>query len=387
MPGPAADTRRELLLAWLSSALAAVDGRRRVRAALANDDDAGPVSLLAVGKAAAAMAQGAADALGTRLARGLVIATDGGIPPALSSIPGFDCREAGHPVPDERSLAAGDAALAFAQATPRGSRVLLCVSGGASALIEVPAPGVTLAQLRDLYALSESQGIDIEELNARRGRLSRIKAGQLPRYFGGARVEGLMISDVPRDDPAVVGSGLLAGCPVTLVGSLDDAIEAVLRAARQAGVDASRREPRLAGEATTAARHVCHELAIGSASLQVWGGETVVRLPAKPGRGGRCQHFALEAANHIIGHADFLILAAGTDGRDGTSEDAGAIVDGGTIERAIDAGFDVNARLAAADSGAVLEATGDLISTGDTGTNVGDIVLALRLAPSREPPM
>jgi hydroxypyruvate reductase len=387
MTGQAADPRRVLLLDWLNAALAAVDGRRRVRAALANDAGSGPVSLLAAGKAAASMALGARDALGPRLSRALVVAPDGGIPHALALSPGFDCREAGHPAPDERSLAAGEAALAFAAATPAGSRILLCVSGGASALLEVPAAGVTLAELRELHALSETSGMDIEELNARRGRLSRIKAGRLPRLFAGSAVEGLMMSDVPRDDPAVVGSGLLAGVKVTLVGSLDDALDAVLRAARQAGITAVRREPRLAGEAAAAARHVCHELALGPAGLQAWGGETVVRLPATPGRGGRCQHLALEAATHIAGHADFLVLAAGTDGRDGRSEDAGAIVDGGTIARATGAGFNVDAALAAADSGVVLEATGDLVCTGDTGTNVGDIVLALRLAPASGQPM
>ncbi len=387
MAVPAADARRQLLLDCLNAALAAVDGRRRMRAALANDAGQGSVSLLAVGKAAPAMAQGAADALGARLTRALVVAPDGAIPHALAGAPGFDCRESGHPEPDDRSLAAGEAALAFAAATVPGSRVLLCVSGGASALIEAPAAGVTLADLRALYVEAESRGLAIGELNERRGRLSRIKAGRLPACFHHAAVEGYLISDVPDDDPAVVGSGLLVGCPVTLVGNLDDALDAVLRAARLAGLDAVRREPRLAGEAATAARHVCHELAIGSADLLVWGGETVVRLPPAPGRGGRCQHLALAAAERIAGHTDYLVLAAGTDGRDGRSEDAGAIVDGGTIERALDAGLDVRQRLAAADSGRVLEATGDLVSTGYTGTNVGDIVLALRMQPASSPPM
>jgi hydroxypyruvate reductase len=320
MTGQAGDPRRALLLDWLNAALAAVDGRRRVRAALANDAAGGTVSLLAVGKAAAAMALGARDALGPRLSRALVVVPDGGIPHALASLPGFDCREAGHPAPDERSLAAGQAALAFAAATPPGSRILLCVSGGASALLEVPAAGVTLAQLRELYALSESSGMDIEELNARRGRLSRIKAGRLPPLFAGCAVEGLMISDVPRDDPAIVGSGLLAGVNVTLVGSLDDALDGVLRAARQAGIAATRRAPRLAGDAAAAARHVCHELALGPVGLQAWGGETVVRLPATPGRGGRSQHQAQAAANHNAGHADNQVLAAGTHGRRCRSE-------------------------------------------------------------------
>jgi hydroxypyruvate reductase len=132
---------------------------------------------------------------------------------------------------------------------------------------------------------------------------------------------------------------------------------------------------------------LCHELAIGEADLQVWGGEAVVKLPPQPGRGGRCQHFALAAAQCIAGHPDFIVLAAGTDGRDGASEDAGAIVDGATEERVLDAGFDIAGCLAAADSGPPLEAAGDLVYTGATGTNVGDVVLGLRLPPAPGPAM
>jgi glycerate 2-kinase len=144
---------------------------------------------------------------------------------------------------------------------------------------------------------------------------------------------------------------------------------------------------RLAGNAEAAARRICHELAVGDADLHVHGGETVLRLPAQPGRGGRCQHLAVAAARAIAGHADLLVLAAGTDGRDGASEDAGAIVDGGTVERAADAGLDAAAALASADTGRLLEATGDLLYTGPTGTNVGDIVLALRRRPAQSPRM
>jgi len=142
------------------------------------------------------------------------------------------------------------------------------------------------------------------------------------------------------------------------------------------------RAERLAGDAESAARRICHELAVGEADLHVHGGETVVRLPARPGRGGRCQHFAVAAARHLAGHPDLLLLAAGTDGIDGDSEDAGAIVDGETAERALDCGLDPAVALAAADSGTLLEMTGDLVHTGPTGTNVGDIVLALRQAPA-----
>ena len=380
MTGAEGDRRRALLLHLYRAALSAVDGRRRVRAALASDRDERPVSILAVGKAASAMAEGALDALGARVQRVLVVAPEDGIHHELLALPQVRCVAGDHPVPGERSLAAGREAADFAAATPAGSRVLLLVSGGASSLLEVLAPGVTLEKLRRLNEWAHAEAVDITALNERRATLSLVKGGRLPGLFRQCAVEGLMISDVPGDDPAVVGSGLLAGVDkFALVGCLDDALEAALRAARARGIDAARATKRLGGEAAAAARDVCHEFAVGTRSLELWGGETVVRLPAQPGRGGRCQHFALSAARQIAGHPELVILAAGTDGRDGASEDAGAIVDGGTIARAREAGFDAAACLEAADSGSLLEASGDLVYTGPTGTNVGDLVMALRL--------
>ncbi len=227
------------------------------------------------------MMQGAADALGSRLERGLVVAPDGDLPASLAALPGMRVLQAGHPRPDERSLAAGEALLEFAAATPQGSRVLLLVSGGASALLEVPALGVGLAELRALFDRSLREGLDIERLNRERVALSQVKGGRLAGLFAGAAVEGLMISDVPRDDPAVLASGLLdtPGLPRQLVGSLDDALDAIVRAAAVRGLRAVRVPDRLAGDAESAARRICHELAVGEADLQVYGGETVVRLP------------------------------------------------------------------------------------------------------------
>ncbi len=326
------------------------------------------------------MAMGALDALGARVVRGLVVAPEDGIDHELLAVAQVRCIAGDHPVPGERSLAAGREAMDFAAATAAGSRVLLLVSGGASSLLEVLAPGVTLETLQRLNEWAHAEAVDILTLNERRGSLSLVKAGRMPGLFRHCAVEGLMISDVPGDDPAVVGSGLLAGVDkVALVGCLDDALEAALRAARARGIDAERAAKRLAGEAAAAARDVCHEFAVGTRRLELWGGETVVRLPARPGRGGRCQHFALSAAQQIAGHPELVILAAGTDGRDGASEDAGAIVDGGTLARAREAGFDAARCLEAADSGSLLEASGDLVYTGPTGTNVGDLVMALRL--------
>ena len=383
-----ADPRRALLVELFRAALAAVDGRRRVRAALAGGRSGGRASVFAAGKAAAAMTLGAADALGDRIARALVVGPEGSIPAELRALRGVDCREAGHPRPDERSLEAGRALVGFAEAARSDGRVLLLVSGGASALVELPAPGVGLAGLAGLYDRSLAERMDIESLNRERAALSRIKGGRLRELFEGCELEALLLSDVPRDDPAVLGSGIADGPGIArrLVGSLDDALDAVLRAAASQGLVAARGQGRLSGDARAAARRICHELAIGRADLLAFGGETTVELPPRPGRGGRCQHLAAAASQAIAGHPDYLVLAAGTDGRDGASEDAGAIVDGGTAGRAADAGIDPEAALAAGDSGALLEATGDLLHTGPTGTNVGDIVLALRRPPEEMSP-
>jgi hydroxypyruvate reductase len=383
------DSRRAMLLDFFHAALAAVDGRRCVRAALAADRRPGAVSAFSVGKAAASMMLGAADAIGPRLHRGLVVAPDGAIPAELAARAGMRCLEAGHPRPDERSLDAGRALAEFAAATPAEDRVLLLVSGGASSLLEIPAPGVGLAELRALFDQSLAERLDIEDLNARRIALSQVKGGRLPGMFRAASVEALIISDVPRDDPAVLGSGLLAapGFRPRLVGSLDDALVAVLRAAQARGLSARRAPGRIHGDAEIAAKQICDELAVSECQLLVYGGETVVRLPSHPGRGGRCQHLAVAAARCLAGHPEYLLLAAGTDGQDGASEDAGAIVDGETLERAVDSGIDPSASIAAGDSGRLLEATGDLVHTGNTGTNVGDIVLALRSQPVDSMPM
>jgi glycerate 2-kinase len=382
VPFEGPDPRRALLLDLFRTAVAAVDGRRRVRAALSGARFPAPVSAFAAGKAAASMMAGARDALGDLLGRGLVVAPDGAVPAALRADAGIRCLEAGHPRPDERSLAAGDALLEFARSIRPGGTVLLLISGGASALVEVPEAGVGLPELGALFDRSLAEVWEIEQLNRERIGLSRIKGGRLPGLFPGSRIEALLISDVPRDDPAVIASGLVAapGIAPRLVGSLDDAIEAAVRAAAARGLSAVPGPARLAGDAEAAARRICHELAIGEADLVVHGGETVVPLPDRAGRGGRCQHLAVAAARAIAGHDDYLILAAGTDGRDGASDDAGAIVDAATCGRALDCGIDPAQALENADSGQMLEATGDLIHTGPTGTNVGDLVLALRLA-------
>jgi glycerate 2-kinase len=138
---------------------------------------------------------------------------------------------------------------------------------------------------------------------------------------------------------------------------------------------------RVDGDALEVAGTLCARLKEQGEGLLVLGGETTVMLPARPGRGGRNQHLALAVAMDIAGRNDLLMLAAGSDGSDGNTQDAGALVDGGTVQRGEDGGLDAAWCLASADSGRFLEASGDLVHTGGTGTNVGDLLLALRWEP------
>ncbi len=377
-----------MLLDLYRIGLAAVDGRRLMREHLSGRSREQRYWLLAVGKSAVQMALGARDGLAEAIERALVVAPEGYLDPALQRIPGVECITAGHPLPDAASLDAGAAALQMVRTLPAGVRLLVLVSGGASSLIEVLRPGVQLDDLHRLWRESLAAGWDIALLNQKRSALSLIKGGGLAAALASHDAEAWFMSDVPGDDPALLGSGLLAsparreapaaGFPLQQIAGLDTALAAIEQAAGARGLRVDRQGSRLAGEATAAAGQLCEALFAGSPRLIVAGGETTVRLPPASGRGGRCQHFALQCALHIEGRTGLFILAAGTDGIDGNSPDAGALVDGATVARARQAGLDPQAILAAADSGVLLEASGDLIHTGPTGTNVGDLVLALR---------
>ena len=379
-----------------------------MRAALADRRDLEGAWVLAAGKAAAAMTLGALDALGSRVASALVVSREGHFNRELERDRRVTLLAGGHPVPDARSLAAGDRLLRIAADIPAGRPVLLLVSGGASSLLEALPEGVGLEDLRRVSAWALGSGESIERVNAVRRRLSRVKDGRLLARLAHTRVEGYYISDVPGDDPSTVGSGLLAHSgepfdaaglpdwltrlvahpppvaahpptvPVTCVGRLDDALGAIERRALAAGLAVSRRRERFEGPAVDVAREACVALSGGDEGLWLAGGETTVVLPPVAGRGGRNQHLALAAAVELSGRDDLLLLAVGSDGTDGNSDDAGALVDGRTLERGRDAGLDPHECLLRADSGRFLEASGDLVHTGPTGTNVGDMVLGLR---------
>ena len=436
---------RARLLRWFHAGVAAVDARQRVRAVLAVQPVPLRWHLLAVGKAATDMAQGALEAWPSGCVGGVVVAPVGSkLPPTMDSVsvgasllatdgsklpPTMDSVSVGasllatfegaHPVPDECSLAAGAALLEYAAQLAAPERcnepVLLLVSGGASALAEVLQPNVTLADLQALTQAALADGADIVELNRRRRAVSRLKGGQLVAALGARRVQALLVSDVSGDDPTVIGSGLACGVApearparLQVVARLEDALDALTAAAAAEGCVLQRLPGRFAGEASAVAGQfvnaclargagtgigtgICTDTGTdtGTGTGLLWGGESTVVLPAEPGRGGRNQHLALAAAIDLADRVErasrdgsvdpthLLLLAAGTDGIDGNSEDAGALVDGDTVLRGeVGLGTSAVAALAVANSGAFLEASGDLIHTGRTATNVGDILVA-----------
>lgn len=388
------DPRRALLLDLFRAALASVDGRICTREALyaaLPGTSAAPrrVWAAAVGKAASAMMLGAHDALGAALERCLLITKDGHVDPQARSLPNVQIIESAHPVPDERSLAAGARLLQWVDEMPAGVEPLFLVSGGASSLAEALVPGATLAQLAELNARGLASALAIGELNAQRAQLSRIKGGRLATRLAGRRALALFISDVPGHDPAVIGSGLMGPSGAAddriervVVASIDSAMECAFAMAKSLGLDAWKDSQAFDGVADRLAVRFAHELHMNPHQVRVWGGESVVNLPANPGRGGRNQHLALAAARIIAGQDNLLLLVAGTDGTDGVTDDAGALIDGETCSRVALAGLDVQDCLDAADSATALAAAGDLIYTGPTGTNVGDLVIGLKLSES-----
>lgn len=430
---------RHKLLRILASALAAVDGERQVRGALGRYPRPSPrPAVVAVGKAAAAMAAGACAVLCTdengvtgpastaaaAPLSGLVITKQGHC--ATHRLPGtLRCIEAGHPYPDARSLDAGAALLAYLDSLPADQGVVFLLSGGASALLEVLPAGLRAEDLSRVNHWLLHSGLDIIAINRIRTRLSCLKGGRLARLLAGRPVLQLLLPDVPGDRAAVIGSGPLMAAPEReygpesasapgsqpapvalpdwLTGLLtraprpprpDDpcfntiqsvclggnalACTAAAEAGQALGLRVHRHAAPLCGEAEAVGRRLATALRTAAPGLHVWGGETTVTLPAQPGTGGRNQHLALAAAQCLAGRDDSVLLAVGTDGTDGPTEDAGALVDGMTVARGEAAGLSAAQCLRKADAGRFLARSGDLIHTGPTGTNVMDLVLALK---------
>ncbi len=427
------DTLRADARACFLAALAAVDPRACVARCLTRDGGAlvlrdrdgrkiarhtGPVVVVGAGKAVAGMAA----AVDVVPARGIVIAPHGTSGAGLGPIA---LRTAAHPVPDAAGVAATVDLLQAVAAAAADALVLVLLSGGASALLVAPVAGITLGEKREVTRTLVAAGAEIHGLNAVRKHLSAVKGGGLARAAAhAAAVWTLVLSDVVGDDLATIASGPTEADPTTYADALavierhaismppsirrhlergaaggiaetakpGDPATARVRsvvvgtntdAVRAAGAEAMRRAYRvrewpaaLVGDAAAAGRTLGREIAgATSAEALVAGGETTVRaLPG--GMGGRSQHLALAAALELAG-SSAVLLAAGTDGVDGPTDAAGACVDGGTIEFARRHGLDPEAALAATDSHRLLTATGDVLRTGPTGTNVADVVVAL----------
>jgi glycerate-2-kinase len=311
----------------------------------------------------------------------------------------------GHPLPNAASFEAGEAALRVADANrARGELLVVLLSGGASAMLAAPASGVTLEQKIALTRELLRSGLPIAEMNARRKDLSAIKGGKLAMRAG--RSITFAISDVHapiEDDPAVIGSGPtvltdnsaegsssgVVNTKFVLAGSRRDAMAGAVAEAERLGYQIHRLDPPTLGAAREAARKLVAEFTtyVGATlrSSQtgpdvrialISSGETTVALPRdNRGRGGRNQEFALAAALSL-GTPEgvrYGLASIGTDGIDGPTDAAGAIADSSTLERAIAAGLDPTAALASHDSYPFFQRLSDLVVTGPTGTNVGDL--------------
>lgn len=399
----------------MSQALLEVNGRQRVRQWLASNlHDVQGIWVIAIGKAAESMYQGAVDEFASHIKGALIITKYGHFTDRQQLCVGkVRCMEAGHPYSDENSLKAGGLLVEFINSIPEHDPVLFLISGGTSALVEVVPKHVTAD---DLYRFNEwlvAQGWPIDRMNACRKSVSLIKAGRLARQLGNRSVTQLLISDVPHNDISVIGSGLLApetnGVPElpilpAWVSQMQTSIpeqpaqDAACFSHIQSQVIADNEVLRdavaklaienqfvvqvnemMEGEIHDIAERIGNQIKQGEKGCYIWGGEGVIKLPDNPGTGGRCQALALEVACHLQGCSDVFLLAAGSDGTDGPGDVAGALVDGQTVERGSDPGLDVEFARQRADAGTFLAASGDLIDTGPTGTNVMDLVIGLKI--------
>ena len=386
----------------------------------------GRTLVLGAGKAGGAMAA-AVDRLWPRDAplSGLVITRYAHVPPAEPGAPGrIEVVEAAHPVPDEAGRRAAERMLALTDGLTADDLVLALVSGGASALLSLPDPRLSFSEKQAINRALLNSGAAIDEMNCVRKHLSAIKGGRLAARCAPARVVSLLISDVPGDDPAVIGSGptvadasscadalaildryrievpaavrealdsgaletpkpgdpAFAGHAVHLIATPRQSLEAAAAVARAAGIPAYILSDEIEGESrevgkvhAALARAVArHGAPFARPCVILSGGETTVTVRTKGGRGGRAGEFLLGCAMALQGQAGVHVLAADTDGIDGVEDNAGAIVSPDTLARAASHGLQAAAHLDRHDSYPFFEALGDLVKPGPTFTNVND---------------
>lgn len=392
---------KQLLSDLFHLALDAVNGLRSVEFQLQETPIDGSVAIIAIGKAASAMMLGAQNRLKDKIQSALIITKAGHCDQMLK----WPCIEAGHPVPNEMSLVAGAKLLEFIKNIPKDTKVLALISGGASSLVEVLPESITLEQLQKINKWLIGNGLEIHEMNQIRRSLSLIKGGKTLHYLSQHEMVQYLISDVRNDDPAVIGSGLFISnrdknlqinvpdwisalmqksgmdsdvlVKSYIIASNELACQAIIKGAKQLNYSVTYHGQNLFGDVYEKAALIAEELLNSKSGIHIWGGETTITLPEETGRGGRNQSLALALACYLENTKGITILVGATDGSDGATDDAGAIIDGLTLQRAKHIGS-AKDYLMAADAGTFLAEAGDLISTGPTGTNVMDIVIALK---------
>ena len=395
------DTAQDLR-AIFQSAIDAVAGNTSVRKELATNTYPEKLHIVAIGKAADSMVQGVP---AERIISGLVITKHGHLSELLQQNSVLTCLESDHPIPKESSLKAGKALIQYLENLPEKAPILFLISGGASALVEVLRDGWDLVQLQEITDYLLANAYSINEINTVRRHISSCKSGGVWSHISEREVSCLMISDVPNDDPAIIGSGLLFPAKENvlpelpqhwlgklgeytpnkvpdnfnwkIIACLEDAKKAAATKATVLGYKVKVMPEFLQDDAISEARKCVEALQKNKGILCVWGGETTVTLPIDAGKGGRNQHLALAAAIKMDGLENIYLLAAGTDGSDGMTIATGAIVDRLTVERGAQKGLTVSDYLERADSNSFFTKTEGLIITGATGTNVMDLVVGI----------
>ncbi|MGQ0610163.1 MAG: glycerate kinase type-2 family protein [Paracoccaceae bacterium] len=415
-----AGTLRAVARGLFDAAVRAADPALALRRALAQAPFPAPAPggrwlVIAAGKAAVPMLRAALPLLPG--AEAIAVTNDEN----HAEIPGAAVYGAGHPVPDARGEQAARAVMRALAAARAGDQVIALISGGASALMPAPVDGVSLADKIAVSRLLLSHGLGITEMNLVRQNLSRLKGGGFLRLAAPAQVSAYIMSDVIGDDLRVIASGPTVGPiggpaearavlqaagvwpalppaaraalsrdppgqavpPVAqnhLVGSNRQSLEAMRDAAVAAGWQARIVDDALTGDVGAAAERIlasARQAPAGLPQCLIFGGETTVTLRGT-GLGGRNQELALRVALGAQGLGrEWVFLSGGTDGRDGPTRAAGGLVDPGSPGRMAAAGLDAGALLADNDSNRALAASGDLLVTGATGTNVADVQVLL----------
>ena len=374
----ASKKRQQSLLTFWQAALSAVNGEQAVKQAIDCDTHFSPDSIIAVGKAASSMCL-CALACFEHVDDVLVITKYGHDDTELLGHNKVTVLQSAHPVPDQQSLQAGHELLTRVQQMPPGSRLLLLVSGGTSALAEVLPEGIKLKQLRSLTNTLLASGQNIAKMNQQRKKHSLIKDGKLLQQFNGAEIRVYAISDVEGDDISTIGSGLGDTClakvktNAKIIACNEMARNSAARLAVSLGYRVLLNEESLYDDVFVIAEKMGKLLRSAKPGVYLWGGEPTIILPKKPGQGGRNQSLALAISQYLQGRDNITLLVAGTDGSDGPTTAAGAMVDGTTFTEQQAA----KQALEKADAGSYLRKQDQLFITGPTNTNVMDLIIAI----------